>query len=85
MLHFKQKLNAFQQGTEALSSSSFRTEIVSAGTQDMNQDKSTVYLPTATDKKMQRVYQEWISSSEGVRNARQEVKPKTIFKGVSRL
>ena len=51
MLHSRQKLNAFVQGTGALSYSAFRTEIVHAETQDMEQKMSTVYIPTAMDKK----------------------------------
>ena len=48
MLSFlRQKLNAFEQGTESLSSSALRTEIVPAETQDIEQKMSTVYIPTA--------------------------------------
>ena len=51
MLLFRQKLNSFQQGTGALSSSAFRTEIVPAKTQGIEQKMSTIYMPTAMDNK----------------------------------
>ena len=48
---FRRKLNALQQGTGALSSSAFRTGIVPAETQGIEQKMSTIYMPTAMDNK----------------------------------